>query len=85
FQFSHGTVSSPAPATLEILKSRSFPLKGGPVESELTTPTGAAILVNLAAEVIRFYPEMAPLKVGYGAGSKDFREIPNVLRVILGG
>lgn len=84
FQFSHGIVSSPAPATLEILKSRSFPLKGGPVESELTTPTGAAILVNLAAEVIRFYPEMAPLKVGYGAGSKDFREIPNVLRVILG-
>ncbi|MGB9915376.1 MAG: nickel pincer cofactor biosynthesis protein LarC [Candidatus Bathyarchaeales archaeon] len=84
FRFSHGTVSSPAPATLEILKSKNFPLKGGPVESELTTPTGAAILVNLAEEVNRFYPEMAPLKVGYGAGSKDFAEMPNILRVILG-
>lgn len=84
FKFSHGTVSSPAPATLAILASKNFPLKGGPVEAELTTPTGAAILVNLAEEVSGFYPEMAPLKVGYGAGNKDFAEMPNVLRVTLG-
>ncbi|MCW4008753.1 MAG: nickel pincer cofactor biosynthesis protein LarC [Candidatus Bathyarchaeota archaeon] len=84
FKFSHGTVSSPAPATLAILASKNFPLKGGPVESELTTPTGAAILVNLAEEVSGFYPEIAPLKVGYGAGNKDFAEMPNVLRVTLG-
>jgi len=43
FKFSHGTVSSPAPATLEILRSKKFPFVGGPVESELATPTGAAI------------------------------------------
>ncbi|MEM3000201.1 MAG: nickel pincer cofactor biosynthesis protein LarC [Candidatus Bathyarchaeia archaeon] len=84
FKFSHGTVSSPAPATLAILTSKNFPLKGGPVETELTTPTGAAILVNLAEEVSKFYPEMALLKVGYGAGNKDFEEMPNVLRVTLG-
>jgi uncharacterized protein (TIGR00299 family) protein len=84
FKFSHGVVSSPAPATLEILKSKNFPIKGGPVESELATPTGASILVNLADEVSRFYPEMTPISVGYGAGNKDFEEVPNVLRITVG-
>lgn len=84
FEFSHGTVSSPAPATLEIFRSKRFPIRGGPVESELSTPTGAAILVNLADEVSGYYPEMTPLKVGYGAGKKDFEEMPNVLRLTLG-
>jgi hypothetical protein len=84
FQFSHGTVSSPSPAALAIFQSKNFPIKGGPVESELATPTGAAIIVNLADEVSRFYPEMAPVKVGYGAGGKEFSEIPNVLRITMG-
>jgi len=84
FKFSHGTVSSPAPATLEILQGKNFPMRGGPVESELTTPTGAAVLVNLAEEVSVFYPDMTPLKTGYGAGNKEFAEIPNVLRVTVG-
>jgi uncharacterized protein (TIGR00299 family) protein len=84
FQFSHGTVSSPSPAALAIFQSRNFPIKGGPVESELATPTGASIIVNLAEAVSRFYPEMAPLQVGYGAGGKDFSEMPNVLRIVVG-
>jgi uncharacterized protein (TIGR00299 family) protein len=84
FKFSHGTVSSPAPATLAILQSRNFPFKGGPLETELATPTGAAILVNLAAEVVCVYPGIVPLKVGYGAGTKDFAEIANVLRIVVG-
>jgi len=84
FRFSHGAVSSPAPATLEILRSKIFPLRGGPVESELATPTGASILVNLVDEAIRFYPAIKPMKVGYGAGTKDFKEMPNVLRIVLG-
>lgn len=84
FQFSHGTVSSPSPAALAIFQSKNFPIKGGPVESELATPTGASIIVNLANEVSRFYPEMAPMRVGYGAGGKEFSEIPNVLRITMG-
>jgi uncharacterized protein (TIGR00299 family) protein len=84
FKFSHGTLSSPAPATLEIFRSKNFPIKGGPAETELTTPTGAAILVNLANETSSFYPEMTPLKIGYGAGNKDFKEMPNVLRLTIG-
>jgi uncharacterized protein (TIGR00299 family) protein len=84
FEFSHGTVSSPSPATLAIFQSKNFPIKGGPVESELATPTGASIIVNLASEVSSFYPAMTPVKVGYGAGTKEFPNIANVLRITVG-
>jgi pyridinium-3,5-bisthiocarboxylic acid mononucleotide nickel chelatase len=84
FKFSHGTVSAPAPATLAILQSKNFPFHGGPIEAELATPTGAAILVNLAETVDRFYPSIVPLKVGYGAGTKEFTGLPAVLRLTIG-
>ena len=84
FQFSHGIVSSPAPATLSILQSKNFPFQGGPIEAELATPTGVSILVNLVDEVNRFYPAMVPLKVGYGAGTKEFAQMSAVLRFTLG-
>jgi pyridinium-3,5-bisthiocarboxylic acid mononucleotide nickel chelatase len=83
-KFSHGIVSNPAPATLSILQQNHFQFIGGPLETELTTPTGAAILVNLVDEVSSFYPNMIPLKVGYGAGDKDFEEMPNILRITMG-
>ncbi|MFH1031880.1 MAG: nickel pincer cofactor biosynthesis protein LarC [Chloroflexota bacterium] len=83
-KFSHGMVSSPAPATIEILRSKGAPIVGGPVEFELATPTGASILANLADEFVRFYPPMKPAKIGYGCGSKDFPVMPNVLRLVLG-
>jgi uncharacterized protein (TIGR00299 family) protein len=83
-KFSHGTMTSPAPATLAIFQSKNFPIKGGPVESELSTPTGASILTSLVQEVSIFYPLMKPMKIGYGAGNKDFTEIPNVLRITTG-
>jgi uncharacterized protein (TIGR00299 family) protein len=84
FNFSHGTTSSPSPATLALLQSKNFPIKGGPIEAELATPTGVAILINLDAKIIRFYPEMTPIKVGYGAGDKEFPELPNLLRITIG-
>jgi uncharacterized protein (TIGR00299 family) protein len=83
-QFSHGIVSSPAPATLEILRSKRFLTVGGPVEAELATPTGVSLLTTLALESVRFYPPMKPTKVGYGAGTKEFVEMPNILRITLG-
>lgn len=82
--FSHGTVSVPAPATIEILRSKQFPFVGGPVESELATPTGVSLLVNLVNEIVSFSPLIKPLKVGYGAGMKDLPKIPNILRVLMG-
>mgnify|MGYP005850664167 CR=1 FL=1 len=83
-KFSHGTVAVPAPATLAILQSKNFPFHGGPIETELATPTGVAILVNLVDEVTTFYPSIVPLKVGFGAGTKEFPEMPAVLRVTVG-
>jgi pyridinium-3,5-bisthiocarboxylic acid mononucleotide nickel chelatase len=83
-KFSHGTVTSPAPATLAIFQSRNFPIQGGPIEAELSTPTGASILTNLVQEVNVFYPLMKPFKIGYGAGSKNFKKTPNILRITIG-
>ncbi|RJS85309.1 nickel pincer cofactor biosynthesis protein LarC, partial [Candidatus Bathyarchaeota archaeon] len=84
FKFSHGIVSSPAPATLEILSRKGVPIIGGPVKAELTTPTGASILASLVDEVSYYYPPMVPMKIGYGAGTREFREIPNLLRIVVG-
>jgi uncharacterized protein (TIGR00299 family) protein len=84
FKFSHGIVSAPAPATLAILQSKNFPFHGGPIENELATPTGTALLVNLVNEVNSFYPSLIPLRVGYGAGTKDHPQLPTVLRLTLG-
>lgn len=83
-KISHGTVPSPSPATLEILRSKNFTMIGGPIEAELTTPTGAALLTNLASATTRFYPPITPLTIGCGAGAKDLKEIPNILKIILG-
>lgn len=82
-KFSHGTFPVPAPATIEILRSKNHPIIGGPINHELTTPTGAAILVNLAKSS-SFYPQIKPIKIGYGAGTHDFEELTNVLRIVFG-
>jgi len=76
-----GVLPVPAPAVVELL--RGVPIYGGGVEAELTTPTGAAIL---AASVTRFValPPLAVAAVGYGAGGRRLRELPNLLRVLLG-
>jgi pyridinium-3,5-bisthiocarboxylic acid mononucleotide nickel chelatase len=77
----HGDLSVPAPVTLEILKN--VPAVGGPEGYELTTPTGAAILVNIVDEFSYFYPLITNRKIGYGAGNLDL-EMPNILRIIRG-
>ena len=56
--FSHGTMSNPAGAILEIFKNSNLIIKGNNANEELTTPTGACILVNLAHESVEFYPPM---------------------------
>ena len=75
----HGTLPVPAPAVLEILKDAN--MKGGPVDSELATPTGCAIYMELCDEICDFIPLGKTKKVGYGAGKKNF-DHPNVLRII---
>jgi len=77
----HGEIPVPAPATLELLKGVST--KGLAVDAELTTPTGAAILVAMVDEFTG-WPEMAPTGIGYGAGTREIAGRPNLLRVVLG-
>lgn len=80
-QMSGGEVGGPAPASLEICARHRIPVSESPLAMELTTPTGAAILANLACGVTRF-PAMTPLRIGYGAGSQKNDYGSNILRVI---
>lgn len=82
--FSHGTMSNPASAILEILKNSRLSIYGGQVKDELTTPTGASILVNLSKTSMDYYPSMQITSIGYGAGKKDFDEFSNVLKIVKG-
>lgn len=75
----HGTIPVPAPAVLEILKDAN--IVGGPVDSELATPTGSAIYAEICDEISEFIPHIKPKKIAYGAGKKDF-DHPNILRII---
>ena len=83
-KFSHGTIPNPSSAILEIFKNRQFLLAGGQAEDELTTPTGAAMLVNLASGSVNYYPSVMPEKTGCGAGTKKFEGFANVVRVLIG-
>jgi uncharacterized protein (TIGR00299 family) protein len=82
-EMSHGTYPVPPPAVVEIAGSADWSLRGGPVEAELLTPTGAAILAHYA-EGVDSLPALRIDSAGYGAGGYDFPEHPNVLRAIVG-
>ena len=77
---SHGTFPLPAPATVELL--RGIPWRRLDIEGELVTPTGAAIIAQIA-ERFGQMPAMKVEGVGYGSGKSDFG-IPNALRVMIG-
>jgi len=77
----HGTLPVPAPATLKLL--RDAPVYSSGPQVELVTPTGAAIVKTLSARFASF-PMMKIEKAGYGAGTRDFPEHPNLLRLTIG-
>lgn len=76
----HGIIPVPGPATLELLKG--FPSRPGPVDAELTTPTGAAILTTVCRN--EKAPVFVPRAIGCGAGTKQFEHLPNLLRLTVG-
>jgi pyridinium-3,5-bisthiocarboxylic acid mononucleotide nickel chelatase len=80
-KIAHGLVSVPAPATAELLQG--IPLASSSIQSELTTPTGAAIVSTV---VDRFgpLPPMRIERIGYGAGSRDFEAQANLVRLLIG-
>lgn len=77
---SHGNMPLPAPATLQLLQGK--PVRDADCNKELVTPTGAAIVV----EVARFgnMPELTIQRIGYGVGGWDLEDRPNLLRGIIG-
>ena len=77
----HGSLPVPAPATAELLKG--IPVYSSGVEEELVTPTGAAIVAELASSFGPI-PPMKIARVGYGAGSKEIEGHPNLLRLLVG-
>jgi len=79
-QAGHGALPVPAPATARLVAG--FRCELGPVERELLTPTGAAILTTLGKQ--QTPPPMLIGKIGYGAGGRDNPGHPNVLRLLLG-
>lgn len=78
----HGMMPVPAPATIELLKGLRIERTG--IAEELTTPTGAAILAALSCDAGQAPPTFVPRAIGYGAGTKEFAELPNMLRLIVG-
>jgi uncharacterized protein (TIGR00299 family) protein len=77
----HGILPVPAPASVELLKG--VPVYSSDISFELTTPTGAVLVSSLSAEFGPM-PNMSISKVGTGAGSKNFKEQPNILRLFIG-
>ena len=83
-KFSHGTLSIPAPAVMEIVRRNQIPILGGPESVELATPTGVTMLANLVKEFSIVYPAMITEKVGYGSGKIILKSTPNFAIVVIG-
>jgi uncharacterized protein (TIGR00299 family) protein len=77
----HGLYPVPAPATVRLLEGA--PIYSGPQRTEMVTPTGALLITGYATEFGPI-PPMRVKTIGYGAGSRDLHETPNVLRVLIG-
>jgi len=78
----HGTISVPVPATSEIFAASQVKSRQIDIDTELVTPTGAAIIAELA-ESFGTMPVMKVVKIGWGCGTKELK-IPNVLKVSMG-
>ena len=78
----HGTMAVPVPATSEIFANSNVKFRQIDIDTELVTPTGAAIIAELAEDFITL-PAMVTEKIGWGTGTKDLK-IPNVLKVYYG-
>ena len=80
-RIAHGVYPVPAPATVRLLAG--VPVYSTGLQAELVTPTGA-LLVSEYATSYGPMPSMTIERSGYGAGTKDFADVPNVLRLVIG-
>jgi uncharacterized protein (TIGR00299 family) protein len=80
-KMAHGQFPIPPPAVTELLKG--VPFYATEIKGELLTPTGAAIITTVCSEYGPI-PEMKTAATGYGAGTREYQDFPNVLRVMIG-
>ena len=80
-RMAHGRFPVPPPAVAELLKG--VPFYSTDIEGELLTPTGAAIITTVCKEFGPI-PRMTADATGYGAGTREYKDFPNVLRVMIG-
>ncbi len=80
-EMAHGKYPVPPPAVAELL--RNVPIYSTEIEGELITPTGAAIISTVCDE-FGAIPEMKISKTAYGAGTREYKDFPNVLRLMIG-
>src|SRR5438093_3542903 len=80
-QGAHGVMPVPAPGTAALLKG--VPIAPSDIPFELTTPTGAAILTTVVSEWVES-PRLTLERIGHGAGTRDFPDRPNILRLLVG-
>ncbi len=80
-KMAHGKFPVPPPAVVELLKN--IPIYSTEIEGELITPTGAAIIATVCDSFGQI-PEMRTEKTAYGAGTREYKDFPNVLRLMLG-
>ena len=80
-EMTHGRFPVPPPAVTELL--RGVPFYSGDVKGELLTPTGAAIITTVCSEYGPI-PRIKTDRTGYGAGTREYENFPNVLRVLVG-
>ena len=81
-EMAHGRFPVPPPAVVELL--RDAPVYATDVKGELVTPTGAAIISTVCAGEFGALPSMRLAASGYGAGTRQYKDFPNVLRVLVG-
>ena len=80
-KMAHGQFPIPPPAVAELLKG--VPFYATEIKGELLTPTGAAIITSVCSEYGPI-PQMTTEITGYGAGTREYQDFPNVLRVLIG-
>ncbi len=83
-QTEHGKLAVPVPAVAEILVANDIPYVNGPANTEVLTPTGAAILATLVDEFGAPPGEFIAMRQGVGFGSRDLGDIPNMMRIMVG-
>ncbi len=84
FPSSHGRLAAPGPAVTKICTKAGLLFKGGPLQRELATPTGVSLVAALNPVSTPVYPAIHPISVGYGAGTAELKNIPNLLRMVMG-